>query len=87
LVNIYHEYVFAEKGVLHIFADSVQNQIKEGGKHSEVVITDLVGFYLEHRIKMFYGELIRSLEGLLLSTVGFVKKTAINLLTSLTRHG
>lgn len=48
---------------------------------------DLVGYYLEHHIKNFYGEVIKSLELLLTSTISFVKKTSISLLTSLTKHG
>lgn len=48
---------------------------------------DLVGYYLEHHIKNFYGEAIKSLELLLTSTISFVKKTSISLLTSLTKHG
>lgn len=48
---------------------------------------DLVGYYLEHHIKHFYGEVIKSLELLLTSTISFVKKTSISLLTSLTKHG
>jgi hypothetical protein len=86
LVNIYHEYVFAEKNTLKIFLDSVQEEIKQNKKKSVVVLADLVGYYLEHQIKHFYGELIRSLEMLLVSTISYVKKTSISLLTSLTRH-
>lgn len=86
LVNIYHNYVFADKNSLKIFADSVQALIKENKKKATATLADLVGFYLEHHIKNFYGELIKSLEVLLTSTVSFVKKTSITLLTSLTKH-
>jgi hypothetical protein len=86
LVNIYHDYVFADKSSLKIFGDSVQASIKENKKNSIVNLADLVGFYLEHHIKNFYGELIKSIEMLLTSTISFVKKNSITLLTSLTKH-
>lgn len=79
--------MFADKKSLRIFADSVQSEIKENKKKSTVGIMDLVGYYLEHHIKNFYGEIIKSLELLLTSTISFVKKTSISLLTSLTKHG
>jgi hypothetical protein len=79
--------VFSDKSTLKIFVDSVQGEIKQGKKKTIVGLADLVGYYIEHHVKHFYGELIRSIELLLTATVSFVKKTAIKLLTSLTRHG
>lgn len=86
LVNIYNEYVFQDKKNLRIFYDSVQELISQGKKKVTASITDLVGFYLEHQIKQYYGELIRSIQELLTSSITFVKKTAIKLLAVLTRH-
>ena len=70
-----------------IFVDSVQKEIKEGKSKSIVSKEDLVGFYLEHHIKHYYSELIKSLEMIMNnSTISFVKKACITLLTSLTKH-
>ena len=53
--------MFVEKPSLKIFLESVQNWIKNNKKSSEVQKGDLIGFYLEHHIKHFYGELIKSI--------------------------
>ena len=79
--------MFNDKSKLSIFFDSIQNGIKQGKKNTIVSMADLVGFYIEHHIKHFYGELIRSIQELLTSNISFVKKTAIGMLTVLTRHG
>ena len=62
LVNIYNDYVFNEKKNLRIFYDSVQELITHGKKKPTASIADLVGFYLEHQIKHYYGELLRSIQ-------------------------
>ena len=40
---------------MKVFLDSVQDYIKTNKKDSKVSKGDLVGFYLEHHIKHFYG--------------------------------
>lgn len=65
--------------------DSVQEYIKNNKKDSTVSKGDLIGFYLEHHIKHFYGEMIRGLTELLTSTVTHIKKTSIKILASLSR--
>jgi hypothetical protein len=87
LVNIYNEFVFKDKSTLKIFYDSVQELIRSNKKQCTASKADLVGFYLEHHIKQFYGELLRSIQELLNSTIIFVKKQAISMLTVLTKHG
>lgn len=77
--------MFVEKPSLKIFLESVQNWIKNNKKSSEVQKGDLIGFYLEHHIKHFYGELIKSINELLTSDVSYIKKTAIKLLASLSK--
>jgi hypothetical protein len=65
----------------------VQETISNSKKKAALVVyADLIGYYLEHHIKQYYGELIKSLELLLTSTISHVKKTSISLLTSLTKH-
>jgi hypothetical protein len=51
MANIYIEHVFAEKGALNSFVDSVQHYIKENKKNSTVTNADLVSFYLESQLK------------------------------------
>lgn len=68
-----------------MFLDSVQEHIKSNKKDSNVGKGDLIGFYLEHHIKHYYGELIRGLTELLTSSVTHIKKTAIEILASLSR--
>ncbi len=85
LSNIYIQHVFVEKPFLKVFLDSVQDYIKSNKKDSKVKKGDLIGFYLEHQIKHFYGELIRGVTELLTSTVIHIKKTAIDILASLSR--
>jgi hypothetical protein len=68
-----------------VFLDSVQEYIKSNKKDSQVKQGDLIGFYLEHHIKHFYGELIRGVTELLTSTVTHIKKTAIDILAGLSR--
>ena len=85
LVNVFCEFVFVDKKSLKIFADLTQEQIKASKKKAEINIEELVGYFIEHNLKHTYSELIRSLEMLLRSTIPFVKKTSINLLTSLTK--
>jgi hypothetical protein len=63
----------------------VQEYIKSNKKDSHVKRGDLIGFYLEHHIKHFYGELIRGATELLTSTVTHIKKTAIDILAGLSR--
>jgi hypothetical protein len=54
-------------------------------KDSVVAKGDLIGFYLEHHIKHFYGEMIKGITELLTSSVTHIKKTAIDILASLSR--
>ena len=55
LVNVYNEYVFKDKNTLRIFFDSVQERIKLAKKQCMATLPDLVGLYLEHHIKHYYG--------------------------------
>lgn len=82
---MYIEHIFVEKPSLKVFLDSVQEYIKNNKKDSTVSKGDLIGFYLEHHIKHFYGEMIRGLTELLTSTVTHVKKNSIKILASLSR--
>lgn len=77
LSSIYISHVFVEKPSLKVFLDSVQEHIKSNKKDSAVGKGDLIGFFLEHHIKHYYGELVRGLTELLTSTVTHIKKAAI----------
>ena len=84
LTNIYNEYVFSEKGRLSSFFDSVKGK---GSKKSQTMnIAELVGMYIEHHLKHFYAELIKSIEILLQSTIVYAKKAAISMLALQTKH-
>lgn len=71
---------------LKTFWESLKELSKDKKKKVTVTLADLVGFYLEHHIKHFYAELVRGIEMLLSSTISFIKKAAITMLTSLTKH-
>lgn len=85
LTNLFHEFVFVDKECLSTFNDSLK-EVRRANKKSEMTVSGLLGCYLEHHIKHFYAELVRGIEGLLGSSVGFVKKSGITMLASLTRH-
>lgn len=70
---------------MKVFLDSVQDYIKNNKKDSTVSKGDLIGFYLEHHIKHFYGELIRGVTELLNATITHIKKTAIQILANLSK--
>ena len=55
LTNIYHEFVFADKQALEVFSDSVQGVIRRSKKKAVLGVAELLGFYLEHHIKHYYG--------------------------------
>lgn len=86
MANIFDEFVFRDKSSLKSFVDSTKEVAKRGKNKGGVGLAELVGFYLEHHIKHFYAELVKSIEVLLGSSVSFVKKTAIGMLASLTKH-
>ena len=55
LADIFSDHIFVEKSSLRIFVDSVQEYIKDHKKNSKVEKAELVGFYLEHKMKHSYG--------------------------------
>lgn len=55
LVNLYTEHILVDRPQLYIFMESVQSKIKESKKSSQVERTELIGFYIEHHLKHYYG--------------------------------